>query len=109
MGTEFLLLDDEHQKYLDCDKYFLPVECRKEMSFEDFIYIANSKYGEPPVRSNRYELSRDDAQRIYNFCVFANWTVRMVGDCWDDLGPDYFEAKKRYVCVGTLSLGGCGG
>ncbi len=104
MGTEFLLLDDEHRTYFDLDKFLLPGEARVPQSFDEFLLAAND--GDPaPERSGRYHLSSPDARRLFDFCANASWKTRIVGDCWDDPAPGYFDALRGYEAVDTIRQG----
>jgi len=104
MGTEFLLLDDAHRTYFECGKYLLPGEARVAKTFDEFLLAANDG-DDPPEESDRYNVSAEDARRLWAFCETAGWKVRIVGDCWDGLSPQYFEALQMYESVDTLTRG----
>jgi hypothetical protein len=57
--------------------------------FDKFLLAANGGYS-PPERSTRFHVSTADARRLFDFCVTADWKVRIVGDCWNDPPPGYF-------------------
>ena len=104
MGTEFLLLDDARRVYFYLDKIFVPTKARRQQSFDQFMSALN--FGDvAPERSNRYRMSMEDGERLFDFCVSASWKVRNVGDCWDDPAPGYFDALRTYEAVDTIQRG----
>ena len=103
MGTVFLIVDDAHQRYFDTNKWWLPEEARECQLFETFLAYANGGHEPALLRSHRYAITVADAQRVYAFLKAAEWKVRVVGDCWDDPFPGYFDCLRLYDAADALS------
>ena len=92
MSNHYLLVDDAHRTYFDCDK-FLPLgpgkpdeeegAALREHPFERWLSIVN--WGGPtPETTNRYKLALPEARAMYDFLVASEWKARLVSLDNDD-------------------------